>query len=114
MRRLESYSDPIETAGKRLRALIESDERIVAFAKEPDGVFIYTNSSEWVCDGTLSGTFRGDNVTDAIRWYKQNVVARPPGCTHCKDRGWYWSMSLAPYRIQCSCQPDEDESIIGK
>ena len=72
MRTLASYSDSIESAPKRLRSLIEGDERIVAFTIEPDGCFIYTNSDEW-CDDDGAGTFRGDTVTDAIRDYKSNV-----------------------------------------
>ena len=72
MRKLHSYSDSIEAAPKRLRSLIEKDERIVAYTIEPDGCFIYTNSDEW-CDDAGAGTFRGDTVTEAIKEYKTYV-----------------------------------------
>ena len=72
MRQLASYSDKLERAPKRLRALIEKDSRIIGYTIEPDGCFIYTNSSEW-CDDAGSGTFRGDNVTECIRWYKETI-----------------------------------------
>jgi hypothetical protein len=73
MRSLDSYSDRIESAPKKLRALIEKDSRIVAFTVEADGVFIYTRSAEW-CDDSGSGTFRGDTVSEAIRRFKDCVM----------------------------------------
>lgn len=72
MRNLASYSDNLEWAPKRLRSLIEKDERIVGFIIEEDGCFIYTDSSKW-CDDSGSGTFRGNTVTEAIRSYKELV-----------------------------------------
>ncbi len=78
MRTLESYSNSIESAPKRLRALIEADSRIVAFTIEPDGCFIYTNTAEWD-DGNGSGTFREDTVTAAIKAYKSNVTRNTAG-----------------------------------
>lgn len=115
MPRLEPWSDPLESASNALRKLIDKDDRVIAFSQSSEGVFIYTNPNMWVRDGTLKGTFRGCNVVEAIRNFQSDVVERPPSCSHCKDRGWYWSYSLAPYRIPCSCQIDEDdEHFIGK
>lgn len=72
-KQLASYSDPIERARtKTLRRLVERDPRVVGFTIEGDGVFIYTNSSEW-CDDAGSGTFRGDSETDAVRRFRERV-----------------------------------------
>jgi len=79
MRALASYSAPLESAPARLRALIESDPRIIGFTVERDGVFIYTNSAEW-CDDAGAGTFRGDNATQAIRLYRETVRRAGPPC----------------------------------
>lgn len=73
MRIMDSYSDKIASAPKKLRALIEKDVRIVAFTIEEDGVFIYTRSNEW-CDDSGSGTFRGETVSEAIRKFKDRVM----------------------------------------
>lgn len=78
MRHTAKFSDRLEAAPKTLRALIEKDDRIVAFTIEPDGVFIYTDSSEWD-DGEGCGTFRGDTVTAAIKRYKANVTRNNSG-----------------------------------
>lgn len=78
MRQLASYSDAIEKAPARLRALIEKDARIVGFTVEPDGVFIYTNSAEWD-NGNGAGTFRGDTAAEAMRRYKQDVTRNDEG-----------------------------------
>lgn len=49
---------------KTLARLIESDSRLVGVSIEDDGVFLYTESTEW-CDDSGSGTFRGDTETAA-------------------------------------------------
>lgn len=73
--RLRDYSDAPETAKPTMFKLLETDDRIVAFADEgKDGFFIHTDSSQWVVNGTDSGTFRGKNMTDAIKWYKSQVT----------------------------------------
>lgn len=46
--------------------------RVIGLSIEPDGVFIYTNSTEW-CDDSGSGTFRGDSETDAIKKFYSRV-----------------------------------------
>lgn len=46
--------------------------RVVGYSIEEDGVFIYTNSSEW-CDDSGAGTFREDSETAAIRKFYQRV-----------------------------------------
>lgn len=67
---------------KALAALIAKDKRIVGLSIERDtdgfDVFIYTNSAEWD-DGNGSGTFRGDNETQAFKWYKENVTKNTEG-----------------------------------
>ena len=78
MRKLESYSDPYHTLSGRLKKLVDSDPRVIAISVEEDGVFIYTETSKWD-DGNGSGTFRGDNISEAIRWYKANVQENPGG-----------------------------------
>lgn len=77
MRPLDSYSDPVEFLPRSLQRLINEDQRVTAVTIEPDGVFIYTNSAEW-CDDAGSGTFRGANVTEAIKRYKSRVVRAQP------------------------------------
>jgi hypothetical protein len=64
---------------KAMAALIESDARIIDISDEgEDGFFIYTRTAEWD-DGNGSGTFRGDNETAAIRWFKGNVTRNTEG-----------------------------------
>ncbi len=46
--------------------------RVVGLSIEPDGVFIYTDSSKW-CDDAGSGTFRGDSELSAIKKFRQRV-----------------------------------------
>lgn len=46
--------------------------RIVGLSIEPDGVFIYTDSSLW-CDDAGAGTFRGDSETQAIARFRDQV-----------------------------------------
>lgn len=97
MRRLAPYSDQIEKAPARLRALINKDHRIVGYTIEPDGCFIYTNSGEW-CDESGSGTFSGGSVSEAIRRFKRSV--RPASiavATHCDQCGHEFSDSLGKY-----------------
>lgn len=75
MRQLAPYSDSIDKAPATLRKLIESDARIVGFSIENDCgtlVVIYTDSRHHD-DGNGSGTFTGNGVRAAIRWYKENV-----------------------------------------
>lgn len=51
------------------RFLVRERARVVDLSIEPDGVFIYTDSSRW-CDDAGAGTFRGDSETQAIaRFY---------------------------------------------
>lgn len=77
-RTLDSYSDPLSRIRtKTMRALVESDARIVAFTIEHVGVFIYTNSDEW-CDDHGSGTFRGDSETAAVQRYRERVQRAEP------------------------------------
>lgn len=74
-----SYSDPMSAAKtKTLRKLLETDDRIVGFTKEPDGTFIYTNSREWD-DGNGAGTFREDTETAAVKKYKERVTRNTTG-----------------------------------
>lgn len=63
---------------KALAALIAKDKRIEGLSIECDGVFIYTNSAEWD-DGDGSGTFRGDNETQAIKLYKERITKNAEG-----------------------------------
>ena len=64
---------------KAMQKFLEQEQgRVVGLSIEPDGVFIYTNSSEW-CDDAGSGTFRGDSETAAIRRFRERVrPAAPP------------------------------------
>lgn len=57
---------------KALRDFIAANSvRLKGISIEPDGVFIYTDSSLW-CDDAGAGTFRGDTETQAIkRFYSQ-------------------------------------------
>lgn len=52
--------------------LVKEADRIVGLSIEPDGVFIYTDTAEWH-DDAGSGTFRGDNETDAIAKFYARV-----------------------------------------
>lgn len=71
-----TYSDPLTAARtKTLRKLLYNDKRIIGFTIEPDGVFIYTDSSMW-CDDAGSGTFRGDTEAQAARNFKAWVMSR--------------------------------------
>jgi glucose/arabinose dehydrogenase len=56
------------------RFLDREKARIVGLSIEPDGVFIYTDSSRW-CDDAGSGTFRGDSETAAIRRFYERIRA---------------------------------------
>lgn len=56
-----------------MRRFLENEKnRVTGLSIEPDGVFIYTDSSEWR-DDAGSGTFRGDSETDAIRKFYDRV-----------------------------------------
>ena len=57
---------------KRLQKLVESDPRVTGYSIEPDGVFIYTDSSKW-CDDHGSGTFTGETESEAIQRFKDQV-----------------------------------------
>lgn len=46
--------------------------RVVGLSIEPDGVFIYTDSSLW-CDDAGAGTFRGDTEAKAIRNFYHRI-----------------------------------------
>lgn len=46
--------------------------RCTGMSIEPDGVFLYTDSSKW-CDDAGGGTYRGDSETAAIRRFKDQV-----------------------------------------
>ncbi len=69
----EVYSQP---KTKALRDLIARDKRIAGLSIEADGVFIYTDSAKW-CDGSGSGTFRGDSETAAIKRFRARVMKTP-------------------------------------
>ena len=53
--------------------LARERDRVVGLSIETDGVFIYTNSHEWH-DGGLSGTFRDDSETAAIKRFYERVT----------------------------------------
>ncbi|QJA42996.1 hypothetical protein [Phaeobacter phage MD18] len=50
--------------------------RITGLSIEADGVFIYTDSTQW-CDDAGSGTFRGDSETAAIKVFKERGGPAP-------------------------------------
>ena len=54
----------------------EAPWRVVGLSIEPDGVFIYTNSSEWR-DDAGAGTFRADSETKAIKKFYELVEPGP-------------------------------------
>ena len=56
--------------------LAREKDRVVGLSIEDDGVFIYTNSSEW-CDDYGAGTFRADSETAAIKDFYANVQRAP-------------------------------------
>lgn len=58
---------------KAMREFLKRESnRVVGLSIEADGVFIYTNSSEW-CDDCGSGTFREDSETAAIKKFYERV-----------------------------------------
>jgi glucose/arabinose dehydrogenase len=62
---------------KTLKRFIEKEGpqgsgRVVGVTIEPDGVFIYTDSSKW-CDDSGAGTFREDSETLAVTEFYANV-----------------------------------------
>lgn len=66
---------------KTMQAFIEKEgpngiDRVTGLSIEGDGVFIYTDSSQW-CDDAGSGTFRGDSETAAIRHFYERVIPTP-------------------------------------
>lgn len=73
---LNKYDKPRTKAMQRF-LLKEAPERVTGLSIEPDGVFIYTNSSEW-CDDAGSGTFREDSETAAIRKFYERVQRAIP------------------------------------
>lgn len=50
----------------------EAPHRVTGLSIEPDGVFIYTDSSVW-CDDAGAGTFREDSETAAVRKFYERV-----------------------------------------
>jgi hypothetical protein len=64
---------------KAMQKLLETDDRITGLSIEPDGVFIYTDSSKW-SDDAGAGTFTGKSETAAIKDFKDSVrkAAAPP------------------------------------
>lgn len=54
------------------RFLMKERERVTGLSIEPDGVFIYTDSSQW-CDDAGAGTFREDTETKAIKSFYERV-----------------------------------------
>ena len=51
--------------------LKKEEKRVTSYSIESDGIFIYTDSSNW-CDCHGSGTFRGDTPKEAIaNFYKR-------------------------------------------
>lgn len=61
-----------ETLYRFLETEATNRGRVTGLSIEDDGVFIYTNSSEW-CDDAGSGTFRGDSESGAIRRFREQV-----------------------------------------
>lgn len=57
---------------KAMNRFLLKEPRVVGLSIEPDGVFIYTDSSQW-CDDAGSGTFRGDSETHAIKIFYERV-----------------------------------------
>ena len=53
----------------------EAPHRVTGLSIEPDGVFIYTDSSQW-CDDAGAGTFRADSETSAIKRFYELVQKR--------------------------------------
>ena len=72
--------DPQPKMTQGLLDLIARDKRITGYSIEADGVFIYTDSSEW-SDDSGAGTFRGDNATEAMKRFKERVRATPGSLT---------------------------------
>ncbi|UMO77225.1 hypothetical protein SmaMPs15_000074 [Stenotrophomonas maltophilia phage vB_SmaM_Ps15] len=103
MRQLAVYSDPLHQAGKRLQKLFAEDDRLVGYSKEDGRVFLYLDTSgDWAFDDGAY-TMSAENVNEAIRVYKQ-TIQKIERCPYCKDRGYTWSHSLAPYKIPCNCK----------
>lgn len=64
--------DKPKTKAMRQFLHLEAVRRVTGLSIEPDGVFIYTDSTQW-CDDAGSGTFRGDSETAAIRVFYERV-----------------------------------------
>jgi len=47
--------------------------RLIGLSIEHDGVWLYTESSEW-CDDHGAGSFRGDTETEAVKNFKSRVT----------------------------------------
>jgi hypothetical protein len=77
--------------------------RVTGLSIEPDGVFIYTDSSKW-CDDAGAGTFRGDSETAAIRRFNEMVQAAPEPDqeTDMKD----FTLHNAPEGTRFQCNTD--------
>lgn len=56
--------------------LIKEADRVTGLSIEDDGVFIYTDSSQW-CDDAGAGTFREDSETRAIKKFYSLVQKAP-------------------------------------
>lgn len=67
----------IRAKTKAMQKFLEREkDRVVDVSIEPDGVFIYTRSSQWCADAG-SGTFRGDSETAAIKRFYERVRRAP-------------------------------------
>ena len=70
------YDTP-KTKAMQKFLLREAPGRVTGLSIEPDGVFIYTDSSKW-CDDAGAGTFREDSETAAIKKFYERVQSAIP------------------------------------
>lgn len=68
----KSFSQPKTKAMEKFLEQ-EAGVRVTGMSVEPDGVFIYTDSSQFA-DDAGAGTFRGDSETQAIRRFRRRVI----------------------------------------
>lgn len=104
------FDQALTTACRAFLARERAAGRVTGFSREADGVFIYTDSSQW-CDDHGAGTFRGDTEAAAMRRFKAQVqrAANPspwPDCQVCQGKGFYTATVqayAAPHRFECPC-----------
>lgn len=59
---------------KAMAKFLDKEEwRVIGLSIEDDGVFIYTDSSQW-SDDAGAGTFRADSETAAIKTFYERVT----------------------------------------